>query len=73
MQNRWAQISERCDDVYRGVKYGAGPQELISRLEELSERLASLEIEQIEVLQQWEELAGPPESHPIFRETPLPS
>ncbi len=51
LQNRWAQLSENADDLFPGVKYGAGPTAIQERLVELSDRTDRYEREWVRVVQ----------------------
>jgi putative GTP pyrophosphokinase len=43
LQHSWAELSEAWDRRHEGIKYGTGPREILSRLKELSSRIAMAE------------------------------
>ena len=52
LQNRWAQLAERSDDLFPGTKYGAGHAGVLDRLVSLSERIAAFELDEEHVVLQ---------------------
>jgi ppGpp synthetase/RelA/SpoT-type nucleotidyltranferase len=55
LQNRWAQLAERSDDLFPGTKYGGGHAGVLERLITLSDRIAAFELDEDHVTRRMED------------------
>lgn len=51
MQNRWAQLSERCEDLFPGIKYGIGRSDVQENLTKLSNWTDETEVDDQTVIE----------------------